>query len=117
MLHLDQFASEANKILYDLIVASVVSKAEPIFSSRLGLFSLWIKSSVVRLIIEHWIIDPVLDDELYSILGSGEDILRSQGKSEFAIKIFLVKGAAIYRWGKCYQSCKYNLTTKKFKKP
>jgi hypothetical protein len=117
MLHIDPVASEANKFIYDLLVASLVSKAEPLFSSSLGIFSLWIKSYVTNFVEQHWIIDPALDDELYSILGSEENLLRSNGKSEFAIKVFLVKEIVKYRWGKCYQSAKYNLTTKKFKKP
>lgn len=113
----NQVISEAGKVLYEVVIATVVSKAEPLLNSGLELLFLWIKSYISSFVEKHWIIDPMLDGDLYFALNSDEELLRSQGKSELTIKAFLFREVAIYRWGKCYQSIKYNLTTKKIKEP
>jgi hypothetical protein len=92
-------------------------KARPTFSSNLRLLSLFVKSHSANFIKQHWIIDKALDDEFYHILDCEVNLLRSQGKSEFAIEIFLFRETANYLWGKFYQSVKYDLSSKKFKKP
>jgi hypothetical protein len=113
----NQVISEVGNVLYEVAIAIVVSKTDPLLNSGLELLSLWIKSYISSFVEKHWIIDPVLDEDLYFALNSEEELMRSQGKSELTIQAFLFRGVVIYRWGKCYQSIKYNLTTKKIKEP
>jgi hypothetical protein len=109
--------SEVGKVLQEVAIATVVSKAEPLFDSGLKLLFLWVKSCWLSFVARHWIVDPTLDDDFYFALNSDEELLRTQGKSELTLKAFRFKAVFIYRWGKGYESIKYNLTTKKIKEP
>jgi hypothetical protein len=114
---LQDIAELAARFGTEYLIAILVSKTEPLLDSKLGILFLITKTSLLSLIEKHWIVDSVLINEAYSKIYSDEAHLRSQGKSELAIKAFLFREIVKFRWNLCSQSVKFNLTTKKIMKP